>query len=184
MTDSDWTRISAIGQAAAAIIAAIALVGLYFQLRMTRKSTDLKALQDFVQNADQREDRLLDAATNEKRDQAFIEFLNFLETSAGALNGNLFPKTTKKFVREKVRDSIATIQGLQPWHVKFEQAITTDTTFAELAKFMKRNRADIDRVVKMRTALTTANAPEINQHPGGHIDPTGDGPDPTGPLAA
>jgi hypothetical protein len=45
---SDWTRISAIGQAAAAI------VGLYFQIRMTRKSTDLQALQyDFVRNADQ-----------------------------------------------------------------------------------------------------------------------------------
>jgi hypothetical protein len=44
---SDWTRISAIGQAAAAI------VGLYFQIRMTRKSTDLQGLQDFVRNADQ-----------------------------------------------------------------------------------------------------------------------------------
>jgi hypothetical protein len=166
VTDSDWTRISAIGQAAAAIIAAIALVGLYFQLRMTRKSTDLKALQDFVQNADQREDRLLDAATDAKQDQAFIEFLNFLETSAGALNHDLFPRTTKKFVREKVRDSIATIQGVQTWHIKFEQAITTDTTFAEIAKFMRRNRADIERVVKMRAALTATNVPEISPPPG------------------
>jgi hypothetical protein len=160
VTDSDWTRVSAIGQAAAAAVSMLALIGLYFQIRMTRKSADLKALQDFVQNADQREDRLLDAATDEKRDQAFVEFLNFLETSAGALNDGLFPKTTSKFVREKVRDSIATIQGVSPWHVKFEQAITTDTTFAELAKFMKRNRADIDRVVKMRTALTTAKGTE------------------------
>jgi hypothetical protein len=166
VTDSDWTRVSAIGQAAAAAISMVALIGLYFQIRMTRKSADLKALQDFVQSADQREDRLLDAATDAKKDQAFIEFLNFLETSAGALNHNLFPKTTKKFVRAKVRDSIATIQGVQTWHIKFEQAITTDTTFAELARFMKRDRADIERAVKMRTALTAANAPEMNPPPG------------------
>ena len=135
----------------------LALVGLYFQIWITRKSTDLQALQEFVRNADQREDRLLDAETDPKRDQAFNEFLNFLETSAGALNDNLYPKTTKRFVREKVRDSIATIQGVQIWHSKFEQAITTDTTFTELAKFMRRNRADIDRIVKMRAALATAD---------------------------
>jgi type II secretory pathway pseudopilin PulG len=162
VTDSDWTRISAIGQAAAAIVSMLALVGLYFQIRMTRKSTDLQALQDFVRNADQREDRLLDAETDAKRDQAFNEFLNFLETSAGALNNNLFPKTTKQFVREKVRDSIATIQGVQIWHSKFEQAITTDTTFAEIAKFMRRNRADINRIVKMRAALATVDTRELH----------------------
>jgi hypothetical protein len=162
VTDSDWTRISAIGQAAAAIIATLALAGLYFQIRMTRKSADLQALQDFVRNADQREDRLLDAVTDAKKDQSFNEFLNFLESSAGALNHNLFPKTTKQFVREKVRDSIATIQSVQSWHIKFEQAITTDTTFAEIAKFMRRNRADIERVVKMRAALATADQPEPN----------------------
>jgi alpha-beta hydrolase superfamily lysophospholipase len=162
VTDSDWTRISAIGQAAAAAISMLALVGLYFQIRMTRKSADLQALQDFVRNADQREDRLLDAETDSKRDQAFNEFLNFLETSAGALNNNLFPKTTKQFVREKVRDSIATIQAVQIWHAKFEQAITTDTTFAEIARFMRRYRADIDRVVKMRAALATADTRELS----------------------
>jgi hypothetical protein len=166
VTDSDWTRVSAIGQAAAAAVSMLALIGLYFQIRMTRKSADLKALQDFVQDADRREDRLLDAATDEKRDQAFIEFLNFLETSAGALNDNLFPKTTKKFVREKVRDSIATIQGVPAWHIKFEQAITTDTTFAELAKFMRLNRKDIERVVKMRAELAAVDASETRSAPG------------------
>jgi hypothetical protein len=45
---------------------------------------------------------------------------------------------------------------VQIWHAKFEQAITTDTTFAEIAKFMRRNRADINRIVKMRDVLAAA----------------------------
>jgi hypothetical protein len=160
VTDSDWTRISAIGQAAAAVISMFALVGLFFQIRMTRKAADLKALQDFVQSADDHETRLLDAETETKQDQAFFEFLDFLESNAGAFNDNLFPKTTKRFVKGKIRDSIATIQGIPAWHRKFEQAITTNTTFAELAKFMKRYRVDINRVVAMRAALAASeNAP-------------------------
>jgi hypothetical protein len=150
VTDHDWTVVAAAGQAVAAVASVAALFFVGFQIRMARKTADLQALQEFLRSTADHERRLLDAKEGEI-DRAFFELLNFLETNAAALNGGLYHRVSGRMVSEKLRDSVALIQGAH-WHAKFEQAITTDTTLCELAIFMKRNRRAIARVVEMRAA--------------------------------
>ncbi|MBM3552584.1 MAG: hypothetical protein FJX45_12655 [Alphaproteobacteria bacterium] len=139
----DWTAAGAVGQWASA---AITLVGFLFvvrQIGIASKTADLQALQEFVRSATEREACLLGADSDQSKQQAFIEFLNFLEMNAAALNGNLFPRTTRSIAVDKLCTSIVVIQEAPSWHKQFSQAVTASTTFAELAKFMKGQRKSI-----------------------------------------
>jgi hypothetical protein len=119
--------------------------------RYARKTADLHALQEFLRGVTEREDRVGNADPNEKK-QAFNELLNFLEANAAADNGDLFPKTTRSIVVDKLCTSIAEIQEAPAWHNQICEAVRSSTTFVELGKFMKRNRKAInDRVAELRS---------------------------------
>lgn len=162
----DWTMVAAIGQVIAAGVAAFGLIfaafGLIFvgrQIRDARKTADLHALQEFLRAVTEREDRL-NADSNEKKLQAFNEFLNFLEVNAAADNNDLFPKTTRLIVVDKLCTSIAVIQEAPDWHRLFCEAVTCSTTFVELHKFMKCNRKAINRRVaelRSKAAVSSIN---------------------------
>ncbi len=152
--------IAAIGQV---IAAGAATLGLFFvgcQIRDARKTADLHALQEFLRGITEREDRVLNADSNETKRQAFNEFLNFLEVNAAADNKHLFPKTTRSIVVDKLCTSIAEIQEAPAWHDQICEAVRSSTTFVELGKFMNRNRKAInDRVAELRSkaAVSTVN---------------------------
>jgi len=152
--------VAAIGQVIAAGAAVFALVYVGRQISDARKTADFQALQEFLRSVTEREDRL-NTDSNEKKRQAFNEFLNFLEVHAAVNNNKLFPKTTRSIVVDKLCTSIAEIQEAHAWHDQICEAVRSSTTFVELRKFMKRNRKAInDRVAELRSkAAMSTNSP-------------------------
>lgn len=144
MTDQDWSIVAAIGQAASAVIAAITLPLIFWQVREARKAADLQSLETFFANTLERESAFLCAATQDDKFQAFAEYLNFLECQAAALNGGILPKVSRELVRDKVIDALALIEAQSGWHAELEKAILTPNTFTNLTKFIRRHRKEIN----------------------------------------
>jgi hypothetical protein len=77
---------------------------------------------------------------------------NFLEVLAASLNAGLLPKISRKIIREKLVDSIALITEEPSWHSTLFDGVMSSTAFAELAKFMRREKPAIEGLVKARAA--------------------------------
>ena len=123
-----------------------AVLGLRFignQVREGRRASDLQTLQAFLKDTREHERAFTLAGSNEEKKQAFIEFLNFLETYAAVLNSDLPPEVSKGIIGEKLRDSLAVIQNAEDWHEELQNAITSDTTFKELMSFYAANKQEI-----------------------------------------
>jgi len=165
MTSDPWAIASAIGQVVAAFAAIVGLPFIGLQLSWARKTADLRALQEFVRCAQDHENKLLRATTSAEKDQAFFEFLNFLEMNAAALNKKLFPKTSRAIVSEKLRDTVVVIEALPEWRQKFLNAITTATTFSEIAIFMRREKDAIKAVAEARKKLALNESPKASSEP-------------------
>lgn len=161
MTDSDWTALAAIGQLGAAAAALIGLVFVGLEVRATRKTSDFHNLLEFDRRAAKREDALLCAETEATKKQAFFEFVNFLETHAAGLNAKLLPRKSRQLIREKLIDSIAVITEKPSWHQTIADGVTSPTAFAELRKFMRREKRAIDNLVRARAASRATFAPDL-----------------------
>jgi hypothetical protein len=159
VSTEDWTVAAAAGQVVAAAAAITTLFFVGVQIRIARKTADLQALQEFVKSAAEREACLLSADTDAKKQQAFFEFLNFLEMNAAAVNGDLFHGKSRTIAVDKLCTSIAVIQEHSAWRDKFNHAITASTTFEELAKFMRCQRKVIEcRSHEFRTKIAATSA--------------------------
>jgi len=121
-----------------------------WQVNEARKASNVNSLLAFLQDVKEHEHALLRGETEEEKDQAFIEFLNFLEAYAAAINGRLFPKVTHKLVREKLIDCIAVITEAKAWYPKLEEAVTSPTTFQCLTQFTSKERTAINSLVSAR----------------------------------
>jgi hypothetical protein len=152
----DWTAVAAIGQLVAATISFLGLVFVAVQIRDGRKSADFQNLLEFDRRAAERESALLRAETEGAKNQAFFELVNFLETLAAALNAKLLPRVSRRVVREKLIDSIVVISEESSWHQKLFDGVTSETTFAELTKFMRRERQTIDKLAGARARTAHA----------------------------
>lgn len=156
MTEPDfWSKPevwAAIWQCVAALAAVVGLPFIGKQIRAARLSADLQSLQTFYRDAQEHERALIAAPTSAAKDQAFVEFLNFLELYAAAVNGGLFPKVSRRIATEKLRDSIAVITEMTDWHDKLQDAITSAYTFNSLRDFTRREKAAIESIVKSRAA--------------------------------
>ncbi len=153
LTKEQWEIVSAIGTAAAAVIAALGLGFVGLQIREARKSSDIQALSEFLRGATEREEALLVAQDDAARKRAFLEFANFLEVQAAALNGNLYPRVTREIVREKLWDSLAVIESAEPWFDELMAAKSSPTTFKHLLRFRKKERRRIDKVKALQEQL-------------------------------
>jgi hypothetical protein len=147
----DWVAETAVAQILATVFSGIGLfvsgIGLFVaahQTRAARKSSDFETLITLESAIREREGVLLAGDSDAKKSQAFVEFLNFLETVAAALNGKLLQKTTRTLAEDKLCSSIAAIQNSPAWYGELQRAITSSTTFMELAKFISRHRSAID----------------------------------------
>ena len=140
MTPEGWSILSAIGSLVAGVAALLGLPFIGWQVRAARKTSDLQALQSFSTEMQKCEERLLAAKCEKSREAAFNDLLNLLELNAAALNAGLFPRTTRRLAREKIRDSLLVIESAKEWHSKFLQSITTETTFSEILLFIRSEK--------------------------------------------
>jgi len=131
--------------AAGASVVGLVFVGL--QIRAARLTADIKILQEFNRSTIEREFAFLNAGDDDRKEQAFVELINFLEINAAAFNGRLLPSVSRKIVRDSLANSIAAIQMAPQWAEKFEDAVRTATTFDELGIFMRAEKATINSVV-------------------------------------
>lgn len=143
MTDSAAEFWSAVGTCASAIIAFFGLFGIAWQISLGRRGADLQALQTFLRDAKEHENALIQAKGSAK-DQAFVEYLNFLETYSAAVNDRLFPPVTRKHAIDRIIGAVVMIGEMPEWHDKIDKAITSSTTFDELRDFIKKHRRIIE----------------------------------------
>jgi hypothetical protein len=146
---SDWVPIaqvaSGIGAAVGLMLTTCALAFTAFQMRRSRRTADLQALQKFADDANMREAALSESQDGKSLQHAFNEFLNFLELYACAYNNRLFiGRGSKKLVRQKIIDSYVELEAAIPWHDQLIRALDRSTTFLELKKLIYRNRNEVD----------------------------------------
>ena len=144
---SVWEIVTAVGQMVAAGASVVGLVFVGLQIRAARLTADIKILQEFNRSTIEREFAFLNAGDDDRKEQAFVELINFLEINAAAFNGRLLPSVSRKIVRDSLANSIAAIQMAPQWAEKFEDAVRTATTFDELGIFMRAEKATINSVV-------------------------------------
>ncbi len=140
---SFWTAAAALGQVVAA---AAAVAGLFFlgaQIRAGQRISDIQILQEFTRETTTREFALLHGEDDAQKRRAFIEYLNFLEIYAGAMNGRLLPSISKKLVSDSLSNASATIQTNAVWSEQFADAIRTTSTFEEIGRFLSKNKKAI-----------------------------------------
>ena len=153
LMDVEWDMVSAIGMVAAAVISLGGLGFVGWQIKQARKTADLQSLQEFVRSTAEREAALVRAPDSDALNQAFFELVNHLEMHAAALNGHLHPMVSQAIVREKLRDAVIMIEEAPAWHDRLNAAISTPTTLEHLVAFVRRERAEIDKLKRARAAL-------------------------------
>jgi hypothetical protein len=125
-----------------------AVVGLFFtawSIGRSRRTADLQALQKFVDDANKREAAFAEATTDSERLHAFNELLNFLELYTCAYNNHLFiGRGSKMLVRHKLEDCFIELDAATAWRPHIDNAVDRYSTFAELTKFVKANRVEIE----------------------------------------
>jgi hypothetical protein len=145
----DWAESAQVASSAIAacglLLAACGLGITAWQMRRTRRTADLQALQKFSEDANKREGALADAA-DDRRLHAFHEFMNFLELYACAYNNGLvIGRGSRDIIRHKLEDSYIELEAAKEWHPYVAGALDRSTTFAELAKFIQRHRKEVDQ---------------------------------------
>ncbi len=124
-----------------------AAIGLWlaaWQFSRSRKTTTLQHLQDFLKSTNEREAALADATDEQKKRHAFVEYLNFLEVYAAAVIGGLFIGVAEELVRDKLMDSIITLERAPAWHDIIVKSVTSDITYKYLRRFAEKHRKLIE----------------------------------------
>jgi hypothetical protein len=124
-----------------------AAVGLFltaWQIWRSRKTTTIQHLQEFFKSTIEREAALAHATDDEKRRHAFVEFLDFLEVYSAAVIGGLFIGVAKELVRDKLIDSIVTLERAPQWHDEIQKSVTSVVTYKYLIEFTAKHRKVLD----------------------------------------
>ncbi|RWM97677.1 MAG: hypothetical protein EOR86_07570 [Mesorhizobium sp.] len=142
----DSTNWETVFLAAGVFLSAIGLMFNAWELRSSTKSRDVEALFKLAAEIREMEARLRADGSPAEKQARLVETLNFLNTCATACGRRLFPKWTHSEVSEYLVKAIANIESFEPLLTKVDAMRTDSTTFVELAKFSKANRARINRV--------------------------------------
>jgi hypothetical protein len=124
-----------------------AAIGLFFtawQFWRSRRTTTLQHLQEFFKSTIEREAALAHATDDQKRRHAFVEYLDFLEVYSAAVIDGLFIGVAKEMVRDKLIDSIITLERAEPWHAVIEDSVTSAITYKYLRRFIAKHRKVLD----------------------------------------
>jgi hypothetical protein len=147
-----WTILGSVGEFVGGIASATGLFFIGYQIRQSRKDSELKSLVDFLEQMTRAEDRLQQPNAGGNQ-QAYFEFLNLLETYSGAINSGLVSGKSKEMIVDKLCSCVAEIENIKELHKSFETAVTSSNTFAELVKFNERHRVMISQ--KFHEALNS-----------------------------
>jgi hypothetical protein len=145
-----------------------ATVGLFFtawQFRRSRKAATLQHLQEFLKSTFEREAALANAEDAEKKRHAFVEYLDFLEVYAAAVNEGLFVGVARELVRDKITDSIVALEHAPEWHAVIENSVTSVITYKYLVRFMVKHRSLLDA----RRASSTVRAANATSSVDGNV---------------
>jgi hypothetical protein len=124
-----------------------AAIGLFFtawQFWRSRKATTLQHLQEFFKSTIEREAALAHAIDDQKRRHAFVEYLDFLEVYSAAVIDGLFIGVAKELVRDKLIDSIITLERAEQWHDVIQNSVTSVITYKYLIRFIAKHRRVLD----------------------------------------
>lgn len=109
-----------------------------WQIHVAAKTNSLQSLEKFFDRVTEREHAFIAAPNDASREQAFNEFLNFLEIYAAASNKGLVTGVAAEMIDEKIVDSFVMIELFPQWHGKLVKAITSHSTLMQLRKFLAR----------------------------------------------
>lgn len=150
---------SALAACVAALVAATSAGFAGFQVMLSRRTATLQVLQVFDKAITEREAALAAADTDQAKEHAFIEFLNFLELYAGIANRTLLAGLALELVRDRLIDSVVVIERAPAWHDAIDNAIFHQDTFGELRKFLEMHRA----LLKGRRAVADTRVALLKQ---------------------
>jgi hypothetical protein len=156
MAAKDWVEVAQVTSSTVAafglVLTACGLGATAWQMRRTRMTADLQALQKFFDNTIEREAALIavHGKSEAERQYAFNEFLNFLELYAFAYNRDLFGAASEEMVRHKLADSFNVLNEAKEWHPHIERALDTSTSMIEFRKFRERHRIEIEQRAEER----------------------------------
>jgi hypothetical protein len=130
----------AYAQIVSSVGAAIGLFLTAWQFWRSRKTATLQHLQDFFKSVIEREAALAHALDDQRKRHAFIEYLDFLEVYSAAVIGGLFVGVANELVRDKLIDSIITLERAPDWHEVIVGSVTSVITYKYLRRFMEKHR--------------------------------------------
>jgi hypothetical protein len=154
-----WTLIAT---AVSAVASAIALGFNAYELRQTAKSRDADWLFRFIAEIRENERRFLGAAGEPERRHALVDYMNFLNSVAGACKKKLLPTHTMSFVTDYLIQAIAIIRT-EGYGAELARMKTSSTTFVELTEFYREHRAGIERVIAEQATLTASS--QLGENP-------------------
>lgn len=144
--------ISAIADSLAAAAAIVGLGFISWQIARARQAFDLQTIQAFLKETKEYERSLLCSDPNEF-ETAFIEYLNFLEAYAAALNTKLVPSVSSDIINKSVVDSLAVINRSGTSKKMLKNAISSPDTFEHLNKLFEKNKEHIEQLGKAQESL-------------------------------
>ncbi|TPM41387.1 hypothetical protein [Mesorhizobium sp. B2-3-4] len=147
-----WTLIAT---AASAVASAIALGFNAYELRQNGRSRDAEWLFRFLSEIRENERAFLNAPPGDEQGRALVDYVNFLNSAAGACQKGLLPKHTHAFLTDYLVEAIATIET-EGFAERLERMRTSSSTFIELADFYKSHRRQIERAVAEQRILNAA----------------------------
>ena len=86
-----------------------------------------------------------------QRQMRLINHFNLLEILAAGLNAQLFGKIAQRIATDRLVTDLSLLQESDPARQLLEKAITSSSTFAELAKFFQSFRTEIRQLEEQRS---------------------------------
>lgn len=157
--------ISAVAAAASALLAVIIAYLAFAALRQDKRSSDFGDCVDAVTRLGDAQRRVFEATTPEKKQFEFRELLNLMEALALLENDKRVAPSTRKFTVPFIQESYAFLRSQPQLVPLLEDSITSDTTFAELAKFAEKHKAKIESLTRLYQRQSAEKLESSSQAP-------------------
>ena len=134
-------------QITSTLAAATAMSLTSLQLYRNRAVSTLQTLTEFLKASTERHEAF--AQATEGRQNAFNEFMEFLEVHSGASNGRLIAGVAREIVNDKLTDAIVLLRNTDEWRVAMKNTDGGRETYKHLRRFKKLHRKAIDKRLRV-----------------------------------
>lgn len=132
---------------AAVVVAAAAIGALIFNgwaNSLVARAQSLQNVYDFLAKLEEHTQALSSATNDADHKKQILRTMNFFEASCHGINKKLFPRAARNLLRGDITNLIAAIELSGKLTLL---NLPTSTTYDEIATFVKRNRAAIDKSI-------------------------------------